>query len=117
VTQTRYTGGWPSIVEPYQGWTLHEFDEEDGEGFTTTAYFARGPKVDVGLNLSRFNFEPTDARFCWLVDNNFGQGFSRGGPLTNDDIDARIAREVSVSYLMASAAADVAGRILAGASL
>lgn len=89
----RYTGGQPCPgIAPHKGWSLFEADEWDGEGFLTPTYFARGPVRDVHLNHSRFAFEPTDARFAWLVDHEFGRGLKVCSPFNSDDIDAAIER-------------------------
>ena len=77
-------------VEPYRGFTLLELDERDGDGFYTREFAARGPDGDVPLNVSRFFFTPSNARFAWLVDNGFPP--SPGiGPWCDAQIDAAIA--------------------------
>jgi hypothetical protein len=73
---------------------LFEADEWDGDGFLTTRYFARGPVEDIHLNASRFNFEPTDARFQWLINNDFGRGLKACSPFNSDDIDIAMARQM-----------------------
>lgn len=72
------------------GWVLHTYPEDDGDGFSTPAYIARGAERDVMLGVSRFRFTPTQDRFDWLVQ----AGFPRcpKGSWTDMEIDAEKAR-------------------------
>lgn len=83
-------------IEPVDGWSLLEGEYEDGDRFTTKFYVASGPEHDVLLNVSRFDFKPTQARFAWLVGFGFPQNvtYMTGvrGPLCNASIDGAIAR-------------------------
>ena len=92
-------------IAPVDGYTLCAMPEDDGDGFTAQVYFARkhGPDypVDFHLDISRFSFTPTQARFVWLVRN----GFSRRpgiGPWDDRDIDREIAREELLQLGVAS---------------
>jgi hypothetical protein len=77
-----------SHIEPHKGWSLYSFDMLDGDGFWRPEYFAACKTAGMVLPVSRFNFEPTQARFNWLVDNVvLGKGTRGVGPLTNADID------------------------------
>lgn len=79
-------------IEPCDGWSLHEYDEEDSDGFTTTGYFASNGDRDVFFSHARFWFDPTQERFDFLVRNRF----PRLNPIsenTNEDIDVAIVRQ------------------------
>lgn len=84
-------------IAPVDGWRLFWLDEEDSDGFLTTAYYAaRGGEVRY-LNTSRFAFFATQPRFDWMVRNGFpGSVGGRGGPITSDAIDAELARALPV---------------------
>lgn len=93
----RIGGGFPvAWIEPVDGWTLRSFTYWDGDGFLSPAWFARGPDRDELLPVSRFLFEPTQARFAWLVRNGFPKcpGI---GPWTDGDIDEAIAQSGALS--------------------
>jgi hypothetical protein len=78
-------------IEPCDGWTLHQYDEEDGDRFTTTGYFASDGTRDKFLNHARFWFEPTQERFDFLVRAGFPD-FGGIGPFTNEDVDYAIVQ-------------------------
>lgn len=94
----RFNGVPVEGITPVGGWALFSYEEDDGDGFTTLGYIARGADLDVMLGLSRFRFTPTQARFAWLVRNSFPRAMVRPGgacsPLDNNDIDAAIAAEL-----------------------
>lgn len=56
-------GAWRACSEP----------EDDGDGFTTTNWFARHRWTGEEriLHHSRFRFHMTPERFAWLVDKDF----------------------------------------------
>lgn len=83
-------------VSPVDGWRLFTFDEPDGDGFSTPAYFARGPWRDVMLPVSRFSFTPTQGRFEFLVRNGF-PFFPERGNWTDDVIDNALMGGVAVA--------------------
>ncbi|MGF7152642.1 hypothetical protein [Novosphingobium gossypii] len=95
-TGSRFTQITPvTEIEPYQGWSLFSDIDADGDGFTYCEYYARGPKADVHLPVSRFAFHPTQDRFEWLVRNGFAQKPARhcSGPWDDQDIDRELAAE------------------------
>jgi hypothetical protein len=73
-----------------QGWTLCQMAEADDDGFRTTLYIARGPERDVVLDVSRFSFQATQARFDWFVRNGFPRREGIG-PWDDHDVDLKIA--------------------------
>lgn len=73
-------------IAPVDGYSLFTYDELDGDGFVTPAYFARGPWRDVKLAVSRFQFTPTQGRFEFLVRNGFPQ-FPGMGNWSDAEID------------------------------
>jgi hypothetical protein len=78
------------------GFTLINYDEcERDERFST--FFAEGEGRSILLQVSPHNFQPTQARFDWLVRNGFPAGFrTPSGALaswSDAEIDARIASE------------------------
>lgn len=88
----------PGIL-PVRGYALCGMDDDAG----LPLYFARmegdgAPfAVDFPLRVSRFDFNPTQERFAWLVSNGFPGMTKRAGgtltPICDDDIDAAIAAE------------------------
>jgi hypothetical protein len=92
----RFTRLYPDPdIEPYQGWALCCYLDDDNDGFTRLEYVARGPERDVAVPVSRFAFHPTQGRFEWLVRNGFAKKPSAHatGPWDDYDIDAAIAAE------------------------
>lgn len=80
----------------HAGWLLEESDYEDGDGFHTPDYTAVRGGERRGLNVSRFFFTPTPARFAFLVDTGFPAHPPRApgrpyGPWNNEDLDRAIA--------------------------
>ncbi|HUD92308.1 hypothetical protein [Sphingobium sp.] len=93
---TRFLRLYPDPdIEPYQGWALCCYLDDDNDGFTRLEYVARGPERDVHLPVSRFAFTPTQARFEWLVRNGFQSKATAHctGPWDDHDIDAQLAAE------------------------
>lgn len=78
-------------IEPCDGWTLHQYDEGDSDGFITTGYFASDGTRDKFLNHARFWFDPTQDRFDFLVRSGFPE-FNCVGPFTNEDVDVAIVQ-------------------------
>lgn len=99
----RFDGVPVAGIDPVKGWTLMETAEEDGDGFQTRSYFARGRSSDVTINHSRFFFTPTQERFALLAVRGFPatiDGYA--GPLTNDVIDRAIENDhIAVTRFMA----------------
>lgn len=81
-----------SDIAPVDGWTLHECDEDDSDGFTTTRYFASKDGQDRFFSHCRFGFCPTQERFDFLVRNDFPH-LGGKGPTTNRHIDDAIRAE------------------------
>lgn len=80
-------------IQPVYGWSLLSSEEEDSDGFLRRGYVAqRGGKVVV-LDVSRFDFTPTQDRFAWLVRNGFPRRPTLCGAWFGLEIDARIALE------------------------
>lgn len=77
-----------------QGWRLCELTEHDDDGFSRPGYIARSAERDVILNVSRFHFSPSQARFAWLVENGFPRA-AGCGPWTDIELDAQLARKVA----------------------
>jgi hypothetical protein len=92
---TRLSGLTVPTVAPVQGWTLMKSEERDGDGFFTDLYFARSDECDQILNHCRFGFNPTQARFDFLIVS----GFPPAGPgsWTNAKIDAAIASQIELA--------------------
>lgn len=85
-----------SGIEPVYGWSLVSFEEDDSDGFLRTRFVAqRGSRI-VGLDVSCFNFAPTQERSAWLVRNGFPSRLTLKGGWFGDEIDARIALEREV---------------------
>lgn len=84
-------GGVPVFgVEACDGWVLHSFPEDDGDGFTTTAFYAARGVEERLLQHSRWRFTPSQRNFDFLA----GRGFPRapgGGPWDDASIEAAIA--------------------------
>lgn len=90
---------WAARVEgvsPYRGYSLVWYGQEraDVRGYDNLAVVDPwGSMLD--LDVARFDFWPTDARFRWLVDAGFPTRAAFGliGPITETHIDAQIAAE------------------------
>lgn len=68
---TRLHGSVVRGLAPCRGYSLWTFDEVDGDGVVTPAFFARSVAHDVLLQVGRFDFDPTQERFNWLVESGF----------------------------------------------
>jgi hypothetical protein len=77
-------------IAPIGGWQLYRFDEFDGDGFKTAGYTAQRGDEEVRLNVSRFRFTPSQARFAWLVENGFPHS-PNFGPWDDTDIEMRMS--------------------------
>ncbi|MBF5091943.1 hypothetical protein F1640_18480 [Novosphingobium sp. NBM11] len=99
----RFAGVPVPGIEPVKGWTLMEGVEEDGDGFRTRSYFARGRVSDVLIQHSRFRFTPTQERFAFLAVRGFPRYIDgHAGPITDDVIDRAIENDlIAVSRFMA----------------
>ncbi len=77
-------------IAPCRGWVLMHDIYQDADGFNRNWWEARhfGGATQL-LQVSDFSFAMTQARFNWLVENNFPQ--SPRGPWSSDEIDRRIA--------------------------
>lgn len=96
VTGTRFLHLSPvADIRPVEGWSLHTYADEDGDGFRYPEYVASGPLYDVDIPVSRFAFHPTQDRFAWLVRNGFHakQTAHITGPWDDCDIDYALAAE------------------------
>lgn len=90
---------WAARVEgvsPYRGYSLVWYGQEraDVRGYDNLAVVDPwGSMLD--LDVARFDFWPTDARFRWLVDNGLPtrEHFCLIGPITETLIDESIAAE------------------------
>lgn len=92
--------GWcPRLegIEPVDGWYLHEYEDEDSDGFTTSGYFASNGERDVFFDHCRFNFSPTQERFEYLVRRGFPR-LGGIGPTQNKHIDEAIRNERALSH-------------------
>jgi len=80
-------------VEPIAGWRLFEFDEEDGDGFTTPSYYAKceGCDLEIWLDTSRFRFTPSQDRFAYLVNHGFPPRPNPFGGWDDTDIEYAMA--------------------------
>ena len=67
----RFDGSVVRGLAPCKGWSLWSFDDQDSDGFWTKRYFARSAERDELLAVDRFDFEPTQERFDWLVRSGF----------------------------------------------
>lgn len=88
-----YTAAPVDGVAPVDGWTLCRFDDLDSDGFWTTEYVARSDATDVHLDVCRFRFTPSQARFDWLVRHDFPARPNPFGGWDDGDIEGRIAAE------------------------
>ena len=77
-------------IAPVQGWQLCELDGRYHRGRWIVDYIARSADRDVVLNVSRFRFTPSQARFAWLVENGFPAS-PNIGPWDDTDIEMRLA--------------------------
>lgn len=77
-------------IRPCQGWVLLAYAEDDTSGFSTTGYVASRADEVCLLGQSRFDFDPTQERFDFLVRSGFPSA-PGGGPWTNAKIDGAIA--------------------------
>lgn len=102
----KYMAAAPVVwIEPYEGWSMWELVSRDGDGFFYSEYIARCIEGDVVLDVSRFNFTPTQERFDWLVRNEFPA--RRGtGPWDDADVDWGIAHEVGTDVFTVSSRAE-----------
>lgn len=85
-------------IQPHRGWTLHWGEDEDSDGFWAPFYVAiRHDGRAKSLNLSRFSFRASQARWNWLVEHNFPDRhrYRSGviGPLDSATIDRFIEIE------------------------
>ncbi|MBB4859661.1 hypothetical protein HNO88_002990 [Novosphingobium chloroacetimidivorans] len=80
-------------IEPVYGWSLLSFEEEDSDGFWRDNYVARQGAREVLVDVSCFQFKPTQERFAWLVRNGFPRRPTPFGGWSDAEIDARIAAE------------------------
>ncbi len=90
-------------IEQVDGWELLSIDCRDGDRFSYREFIARGPDCDVCLDVSRFEFAPTQERFAWFVRAGFPDR-PETGPWDNIDIDGRIAAADLLRQHMAEAA-------------
>ncbi len=74
-------------ITPVDGWSLWSFPWVDGDGFTKNDYFARGPDIDVKLDVSLHRFSPTQERFAFFVRNGFPDRLNKLGPWDDTEID------------------------------
>jgi hypothetical protein len=77
-------------IAPCEGWVLRAYPDDDGDGFTTIAYVADRDDESCLLGTCRFDFDPTQERFDYLVKAGFPSA-PGGGPWTNEKIDGAIA--------------------------
>jgi hypothetical protein len=84
-------------IEPHLGWELFHDEYEDGDRFPRYWWEAHKDGGHKLLQVSDFNFTMTQARFNWLVENDFPHHYVQhshgpvGVPWSNDAIDERIA--------------------------
>jgi hypothetical protein len=79
-----------AFIEPVAGWALMEAPNYDGDGFSYLDYYAvRGNETRL-LDVSRFRFSPSQARFAWLIENGFPPRPTLG-PWDDTDIEMRMA--------------------------
>ena len=77
-------------IPAVDGWQLCQMTEQDRDGFDYPVYVARSADRDVILDVSRFRFTPSAARFAWLVRNGF-PARPAFGPWDDTDIEMRMA--------------------------
>lgn len=79
------------VVFTHGAWECREGDYEDGDGFTTTEWTAHNRETGERrlMQLSRFHFTMTEARWRWLVENDFPRPPGKG-PWSGSEIDARM---------------------------
>lgn len=86
----------PGIAQ-VDGWTLHS-DATPGVIGPVEHYAVRDDEF-VDLGVSRWDFDPTQERWDWLVRNDFPARLRRASgvstPICNSDIDAALARQVA----------------------
>ena len=81
-----------AFIEPVAGWSLMEATNYDSDGFSYPDYYAvRGEEARM-LDVSRFRFTPSQARFAWLVENGFPPRPTLG-PWDDTDIEMRLSVE------------------------
>lgn len=81
-------------VAQHRGYQLVESREHPGDQLPYSIWWAWDGAQMRLIDVSCYNFTPTQARFNWLVEAGFPNaralGLSRGGPLTNTMIDRAI---------------------------
>ena len=90
---TRYQAYEIDWIATVAGWSLLVMDDEDGDGFTAPTYIARSAEEDVVLDVSRFNFKPTQDRFEWFVRHGFPRRPTPKGGWFSSEVDTAIACE------------------------
>lgn len=92
-------------IEPVDGWTLCSLQETDGDGFHFTSYFAVRGNEQRSLNVSRFRFSPSQARFAFLARNGFPHRPGKLlGPWDDTDIEMALAVEAAETAFGSAAA-------------
>jgi hypothetical protein len=84
-----YIGSALPGISPCDGWVLSAYPEDDGDGFTSIGYVAHRDDESCLLGACRFDFDPTQERFDYLVKAGFPPA-PGGGPWTNTKIDGAI---------------------------
>lgn len=84
-------------IEPFQGWSLLQYDDEDCDGFITPGYFASNGEREVWFDHCRFHFSPTQERFEYLVRRGFPR-LGGIGPTNNCHIDTAIRNERALAH-------------------
>lgn len=86
-------------VSRYRGFTLVYYGNEPRRGRYENLAVRNFWGDVLDLDVSRWNFHPTNARFRWLVDNTFPTraDFGQITPLTDELIDARIRGAIRCS--------------------
>jgi hypothetical protein len=89
-TRSPYSAELITTIDPVDGWRLFKVEAEDSDGFWYPDWFAARDQQEVLLDVSRFRWSPSQARFAWLVENGFPPRPALG-PWDDTDIEARIA--------------------------
>lgn len=79
-------------IDRVDGWRLWSHAEWDGDDFAYLEYFARHAELgDRALQVSRFRWSPSQARFAWIVRNDFPPRPNAFGAWDDCDVEEAMA--------------------------
>ncbi len=84
----------------HKGWTFDQDESEDGDGFYTMDDIAVDPDGKQHyLDTSRFNFQMSQERFEWFIDNKLPRRsfFNSIGPITTNEVDNELMKTRTIT--------------------